>query len=78
MVGGNAEHKAWLAVIAGAMLIALVSARPHAGGWNDGSRLATVESLVDRHTLAIDESIFVKVANVESSPYDSEIGRAHV
>ncbi|MGH7137620.1 MAG: hypothetical protein ACREHD_17880, partial [Pirellulales bacterium] len=41
-------------------MIAVVSARDDAGGWNDGSRLATVESLVDRHTLAIDESIFVR------------------
>ena len=32
----------------------------YAGGWNDGSRLATVESLVDYHTLAIDQSIFVR------------------
>ena len=32
---------------------------PYAGGWNDGSRLATVESVVDRHTWVIDDSIFV-------------------
>ena len=32
---------------------------PYAGGWNDGSRLATVESLVDHHTWVIDDSIFV-------------------
>ena len=43
----------------GAVLVALVSARPYAGSWNDGSRLATVESLVDYHTLAIDRSIFL-------------------
>lgn len=75
MVVGNSERKAWIGVLVGATLIALVSARPYAGGWNDGSRLATVESLVDRHTLAIDESIFVKVANVESSPYEAGIMR---
>ncbi|HEX9767586.1 MAG TPA: hypothetical protein VGA50_00310, partial [Kiloniellales bacterium] len=39
----------------------IVSARSYAGGWNDGSRLATVESLVDHRTLAIDRSIFVQV-----------------
>jgi hypothetical protein len=50
-----------LCVLALASLIALVSARPYAGGWNDGSRLATVECLVDHGTLAIDDSIFVKV-----------------
>lgn len=41
--------------------IAIVSAHGYAGSWNDGSRLATVESLVDRHTFAIDDSIFVRV-----------------
>src|SRR5437879_2014580 len=44
-----------------ASLLALISARPFAGGWNDGSRLATVECLVDYHTLAIDRSVFVRV-----------------
>ncbi|MCI0684952.1 MAG: hypothetical protein L0Y71_22885 [Gemmataceae bacterium] len=75
MHGGNSERKVWIAVLVGAAVIALASARPHAGGWNDGSRLATVESLVDRHTLAIDDSMFVKVASVETSPYESAILR---
>jgi hypothetical protein len=48
-------------VVAAAAAVAIVSARDYAGGWNDGSRLATVESLVDYHTLAIDRSIFVVV-----------------
>ena len=52
-----------------AALIALLSARPFAGGWNDGSRLATVESLVDRHTFAIDDSIFVNVPS-DCQPYE--------
>jgi hypothetical protein len=51
-----------------ATAIAVFSAHPYAGGWNDGSRLATIESLVDYHTLAIDRSIFVQVP-AESSPY---------
>lgn len=55
------DHHAGLLVVFGAILIALVSARDHAGSWNDGSRLATVEALVDQHTLAIDDSIFVRV-----------------
>lgn len=58
-----------------AAVVTLVSARPYAGGWNDGSRLATAESLVDRHTLAIDESVFVKVppaAPGRASPYPAE------
>jgi hypothetical protein len=47
-------------ILSGAVLVAAGSARPYAGSWNDGSRLATVESLVDYHTLAIDDSIFVR------------------
>jgi len=31
-----------------------ISARPFAGGWNDGSGLATLESLADRHSLHIE------------------------
>lgn len=43
-----------------AAAVAIFSALPYAGGWSDGSRLATVESLVDYRTWAIDESIFVQ------------------
>lgn len=49
------------AVLVVPILLAAVSARPFAGSWNDGSRLATVEALVDHGTLAIDESVFVRV-----------------
>jgi len=48
-------------VLAAAAFLALVSARPHAGSWQDGSRLAIAEALVDQHTFAIDHSIFVQV-----------------
>jgi hypothetical protein len=48
-------------VILAAAGVALASARPYAGSWNDGTRLATVESLVDQGTLAIDDSLFVAV-----------------
>lgn len=61
-----------LAVVAAATLLAAVTARPYAGAWNDGSRLATVEALVDHHTLAIDDSIFVRVPPCQDgapSPY---------
>ena len=54
------------AVLALAVVVALVSARPYAGSWNDGSRLATVECLVDYHTLAIDRSASVRPASVSS------------
>jgi hypothetical protein len=52
---------AWIgaAIVAGAALLAVLVARPYASSSNDGSRLATVECLVDYHTLQIDRSIFV-------------------
>jgi hypothetical protein len=60
-------------VVAIGLAIAAISALPYAGSWNDGSRLATVECLVDYHTLAIDRSIFVHVPLPEDlatpSPY---------
>lgn len=52
-----------------AAIIALVSARPDAGGWNDGSRLAAVECLVDHRTFAIDDSVFVNVP-LDCQPYE--------
>jgi hypothetical protein len=62
-----------LAVLLTAALLALVSARPYAGGWNDGSRLATVECLVDYRSLVIDHSIFVEVPQGESPlPYPAD------
>ena len=45
--------------------IAWFGATDHPGGWNDGSRFATVESLVDHHTWVIDNSIFCTC-----KPYD--------
>src|ERR1700736_3738726 len=52
----------WLGVVTLTLAIgiAAVSAKPYAGSWNDGSRLAAVESLVDHHTWAIDDSIFAR------------------
>jgi hypothetical protein len=62
-------------------LIACFGARPFASGWNDGSRLASAESLVDRGTWSIDDSIFVKPLprdnmnpyslTIESSPVET-------
>src|SRR5205085_12012047 len=59
---GTADGPRWVGwlVVAIAAIIALVSAKPTAGGWQDGSRLAMVEALIDHHTWAIDDSIFVK------------------
>ena len=61
------QRLAGFAVLAGATIIAFLSARPFAGGWNDGTRLATVECLVDYHTLSIDRSIFVSVPESRAS-----------
>lgn len=52
------------AMLIAAIAVAVVSARDQAGGWNDGSRLATVECLIDYHTLAIDDSVFVRVPRI--------------
>jgi MFS family permease len=60
----NPGRNELIAVLLLSLVLALVSARPYAGGWNDGSRLAAVECLVDYGTLAIDRSIFVDPARV--------------
>ena len=59
-------------VVVAAVVLAVVGARPFAGGWNDGSRLAAVESLAERGTFVIDDSVFVRVHPVENgrpAPY---------
>jgi hypothetical protein len=63
---GRAARLAALIVVG--VLIAIISARPYAVGWNDGSRLAAVESLVDYHTWEISRSIFIAVPE-RNSPY---------
>lgn len=64
-------------VAAVAALVAILSARPCAGSWNDGSRLASVESLVERGTLVIDDSIYLDVPSAHDpdapSPYDPAV-----
>jgi len=58
-----------------AAAVALVSALPYAGGWNDGSRLATVETLVDQQALEIDHSMFVRGAGSDPAapnPYSPD------
>lgn len=59
MPSGSRPSATACLVLVAAVIVAAASARRQAGGWNDGSRLATVESLVDHRTLAIDRSIFV-------------------
>src|SRR3569623_411505 len=72
----NAQsRRAGIIVCILASIVALVSARDYAGGWNDGSRLATVETLVDQHTLTIDRSPLVQPPSSESiepNPYPAD------
>jgi hypothetical protein len=75
-VHGSARRRetvAELAVVLAAVTVAILSCRTYAGCWNDGSRLATVEALIDYRTLAIDDSIFVKIPSGKQtgagSPY---------
>ena len=57
-----------VAVVLLTTVVAVGSAMPYAGGWNDGSRLATAECVGERGTFVIDESIFVKVP-ADNPPY---------
>jgi len=50
----------WAILLIGMLGILVLGATPYAGGWNDGSRLASVEMLADHHTLRIDDSIFCR------------------
>jgi hypothetical protein len=61
-----------VAVAAVALALAALAARPHAGGWNDGSRLAAAESLLDRGTLAIDESVYCRPSTAGRPPYAAD------
>src|SRR5262249_53593481 len=51
------------AVLLGAALVALLSARDYAGGGDDVSRRAPADNLVDHHTLAIDDSAFLNTGD---------------
>jgi hypothetical protein len=59
-MGRWADHPA-TAWVLGALALALAAlgARPFASSWNDGSRLASVESLAERGTFCIDDSVFL-------------------
>jgi hypothetical protein len=71
--GSHPPRLIGLLIFASAFGFALLSARDYAGSWNDGSRLAAVQSLVDYHTFTIDRSIFVQVPQqAGASPYGSD------
>ena len=62
-------------VFLGAFLVGGFLSRPFAGSWNDGSRLASVESLGERNTWTLDESMFVFPNGPrpgEPNPYDPQ------
>lgn len=48
----------WKPALACFVLFALFT-RTHVASWNDGARMATIESLVHRHTFVIDDSSFI-------------------
>lgn len=56
------------AIVVASLVLAAVSAKPYAGGWNDGSRLASVEVFGEQGHFRIDDSIFVRVS-AELRPY---------
>lgn len=56
------DRQSWVIVLAAAV-VAGTGATSHVGGWNDGSRLASVECLVDHGTWIIDNSIFAQPPN---------------
>jgi hypothetical protein len=75
-VGTSPPPRIWLErylLLLGAAIIAVVSARWGAGSWHDASRLATVECLVDYHTLAIDRSIYVEQSPILPNPYAEDM-----
>lgn len=45
------------------ILITLLSVKPAASSWNDYSRMATIQSLVEQHTFIIDNSDFVNTGD---------------
>lgn len=51
----------WSAIVIFPVLLVAFSAKPFAGGWNDGSRLAAIDAIINHGTLYVDQSIFVSV-----------------
>src|SRR4051794_8500472 len=66
-------------LVALGLLLAACGVRFYAGGWNDGSRLAAVESLVGRGTRAIDDPFFPppQAPPAPPPPYRDDALRQH-
>lgn len=64
MADTTVRRSAWdcvaLGLVAAAAVVTARGAIPYAGGYSDGSRLAAIESVGARGTLAIDDSLFAK------------------
>jgi hypothetical protein len=58
----------WLFAVFLAAAALAVCARPYAASDNDSSRLATIEAIVDYHTLAIDNTVYVPPGSVNAPP----------
>lgn len=76
-MGRWADHPAAAWVLAALALgFAAASARPFAASWNDGSRLASVESLAERGTFCLDGSPFLfpgpELFERGTPPYDPD------
>lgn len=54
----GADRRALVAVFFSALVVCALVCKAHVGGWNDGSRIATVDALTASHTFAIDGSPF--------------------
>lgn len=72
-----ADHPASAWVLGAlALILAAWGAKPFAASWNDGSRLASVESLVERNTFCIDDSLFLQPSEEHfaqgTPPYDPD------
>jgi hypothetical protein len=50
-------------IFLGLALLSMLTILPRAQTWNDASRMATIQSLVDRHSLAIDHSPFANTGD---------------
>ena len=77
MIRWAQEHSYAIIIILLAVVTSCLLARSEAGSWNDGSRLASIEALVDHGTFAIDDSIFVQVPELrdgQASPYPTGDG----
>jgi hypothetical protein len=73
-MGRWADHRAvaWV-LVALAFAFAAVSAKPYASSWNDGSRLASVEALVERGSFCIDGTVFLQPElALDTTPYDPD------